>query len=164
MLLRVAFCALGLVAASAVPSAAQSLMAPQPFADIVDEIRIGIHAHDVSYAALPFKFDYDLSQIEDLSFDVLFTSPDIDAFRWIGSPRPDLGVTINLDGQDSLAHLGLTWHLPVFDTPFYVEGTFGGAVHNAISPARLIRMSAPISVADSISTSAMALAPTSASR
>jgi lipid A 3-O-deacylase len=130
LLLRVAFCALGLVVASAVPSAAQSLMAPQPFADIVDEIRIGIHAHDVSYAALPFKFDYDLSQIEDLSFDVLFTSPDIDAFRWIGSPRPDLGVTINLDGQDSLAHLGLTWHLPVFDTPFYVEGTFGGAVHN----------------------------------
>src|SRR3712207_8664551 len=40
-------CALGLVAASAVPSAGQSLTSPQPFADIVDEIRIGIHAHDV---------------------------------------------------------------------------------------------------------------------
>lgn len=131
MLLRVAIGALGLVVAAVVPAAAQSLTSPQPFADIIDEVRIGIHAHDVSYAALPFKVgDWNLSQIEDLSFDVLFTSPDIDAFRWIGAPRPDLGVTINLDGQDSLAHLGLTWHLPVFDTPFYVEGTFGGAIHN----------------------------------
>ena len=113
------------------PVAAQSLLAPEPFAGIVDEIRIGISAHDVDYAALPFRFsDYKLNQIEDLTFDVLFTSPDIDVFRWIGSPRPDLGATINLDGQDSLLHLGLTWHLPVFDTPFYLEGTFGAAANN----------------------------------
>ncbi len=131
MLLRVAVCALGLVAAAAVPGNAQSLTSPQPFADIVDEIRIGIHAHDVSYTALPFKVgDWDLSQVEDFSFDVLFTSPDIDAFRWIGAPRPDFGVTVNLDGQDSMAHLGLTWQLPIFETPFYLEGTFGGAIHN----------------------------------
>ena len=69
-------------------------------------------------------------QAEDISFDVLFASPDIDAFRWIGSPRPEVGATLNLDGQDSLFHAGLTWQLPVFDTPFYLEGTFGGAFHN----------------------------------
>jgi hypothetical protein len=129
-LLRVATFALAALTLGVPSALAQNMMAPQPFAGVVDELRIGIQAHDVSYAALPFKLPYDLSQIEDLSFDILFTSPDLDAFRWIGAPRPDLGVTINLDGQDSLAHLGLTWHLPVFDTPFYVEGTFGGAIHN----------------------------------
>ena len=35
-----------------------------------------------------------------------------------------------VDGQDSMAHLGLTWQLPIFDTPIYLEGTFGAAVHN----------------------------------
>jgi opacity protein-like surface antigen len=127
--LRIAVLALALAAAA--PAAAQSLTSPQPFAGIVDELRIGIHAHDVHHAMLPFLVkEWELNQIEDISFDVLFTSPDMDAFRWIGSPRPDLGVTLNTDGQDSLLHLGLTWQLPVFDTPFYLEGTFGGAVHN----------------------------------
>jgi len=130
-LLRVAHLVLGFLALAAVPAAAQSLTTPEPFADIVDEVRIGIHAHDVDYTALPSRpGQWDLSEIEDLSFDVLFTSPDLDVFRWIGAPRPDLGVTINLDGEDSLAHLGLTWQLPVFDTPFYLEGTFGAAIHN----------------------------------
>lgn len=109
---------------------AQSLTTPNPFADVVDEVRIGLHAHDVSNILFPLPWDYKLDQIEDVSFDVLFKSPDIDAFRWIGSPRPDLGVTINMDGQDSLLHLGLTWQLPIFETPLYLEGAFGGAVHN----------------------------------
>ena len=129
--LRVVCSAIALCVAVAAPAAAQSLLSPEPFAGIVDEVRVGIHAHDVDYAALPFRVgEWNLDQIEDLSFDVLFTSPDLDAFRWVGTPRPDLGVTINFDGQDSLAHLGLTWQLPVFDTPFYLEGTLGGAVHN----------------------------------
>ncbi len=121
------------IAASTLCSAtaqAQSLTTPQPFADIVDELRFGIHAHDVSYILFAKPWEYKLDQIEDISFDVLFKSPDIEAFRWIGSPRPDLGVTLNLDGQDSLLHLSLTWQLPIFDTPFYLEGAFGGAVHN----------------------------------
>lgn len=116
---------------AALPAAAQSLYAPEPFADIVDELRIGLNAHKVDYTALPFSpQNWDLSQIEDLSFDVLFTSPDLDAFRWVGSPRPELGATINLDGQDSLAHLALTWQLPVFETPFYLEAALGAAIHN----------------------------------
>lgn len=128
--LHTAFLALAISAACAAPVQAQSLTSPEPFANIVDEIRIGINAHNVNYTLFPKPWEYDLSQIEDVSFDVLFTSPDLDAFRWIGSPRPDLGVTINMDGQDSLAHLSLTWQLPIFDTPFYVEGAFGGAIHN----------------------------------
>lgn len=115
---------------AAAPGHAQSLTAPEPFANVVDEIRIGLNAHNANYVLFPKPWEYKLDQIEDISFDVLFTSPDLDVFRWIGSPRPDLGVTVNLDGQDSLAHLSLTWQLPIFETPFYIEGAFGAAIHN----------------------------------
>lgn len=112
------------------PALAQDLLTPHPLANIVDELRFGVHAHDVDYAALPFRVGHwTLNQLEDVSFDVLFVSPDMDVFRWIGAPRPELGATINLDGQESLAHLGLTWQLPIFDTPIYLEGTFGAAAH-----------------------------------
>lgn len=127
--LRAAIAAL-FVLLAAVPAQAQSLLSPEPFAGIVDEIRLGVSAHDVDYTLFPKPWDLKLNQIEDITFDVLFTSPDLDAFRWIGSPRPDLGVTINTDGQDSLAHFSLTWQFPIFDTPLYVEGAFGGAIHN----------------------------------
>ena len=115
---------------AAAPVAAQDLLSPQPLAGIVDEVRIGLHAHNVDYAGLPFRFsEYDLSHIEDLSFDVLFTSPELDVFRWIGAPRPELGATVSLGGKESLAHLGLTWQLKLFETPLYLEGTFGAAAH-----------------------------------
>ncbi|ODT76247.1 MAG: hypothetical protein ABS76_31640 [Pelagibacterium sp. SCN 64-44] len=115
------------------PAMAQSLYAPEPMANIVDELRIGLHAHDVHHAALPFLVqEWKLDRIEDISFDVLFHSPDLDVFRWIGAPRPEVGVTLNLAGGDSLAHAGLTWQLPLFETPFYLEGTFGAAVHNGV--------------------------------
>jgi len=128
-LLTAAF-AIAVSALVALPAQAQSLLTPSPFAEVVDEIRVGLHAHDVSYILFPPPWEYKLNQIEDISFDVLFKSPDLEAFRWIGSPRPDLGVTLNTDGQDSLLHLSLTWQLPIFDTPLYLEGAFGGAVHN----------------------------------
>lgn len=120
-----------MVLGMAAPAAAQTMYDPNPIADVVSELRFGIHAHDVHHAALPFSVgEWRLNQIENVSFDVLFHSPDYDVFRWIGAPRPELGATINLDGQDSMAHLGLTWQLPIFDTPIYLEGTFGAAVHN----------------------------------
>jgi lipid A 3-O-deacylase len=98
--------------------------------DIVDEVRIGASYHMVYYTMLPQNpQDWYWDRLEDVNFDVLFTSPDFDAFRWIGSPRPELGATVNLRGEDSLFHAGLTWQAPLFDTPLYLEGTFGGAIH-----------------------------------
>ena len=99
---------------------------------IIDEVRFGLQYHDVYHGFIPtdptmFRFD----QLEDISLEVLFASPDIDAFRWIGSPRPNLGVNINFNGQESVAHLALTWQLrPFAGAPLFVEGTFGAAVNN----------------------------------
>jgi lipid A 3-O-deacylase len=122
----------GLVALGmAAPVSAQDMLDPNPIANVVSELRLGLHAHDVHHAALPFSVsEWKLNQIENISFDVLFHSPDYDVFRWIGSPRPEVGATVNFGGKDSIAHLGLTWQLPIFDTPVYLEGTFGAAVHN----------------------------------
>lgn len=97
---------------------------------IIDEVRVGVHAHDAHYSLWPVHVgEWDLSNIHDVSFDVLFLSPQVDAFRWIGSPRPELGTTINFLGLESTFHAGLTWQVPVFETPFFLEGTFGGAFH-----------------------------------
>jgi hypothetical protein len=96
---------------------------------LIDEIRGGFHFHNAYGGFIPSRPEWwSFDEFEDVSFEVLFTSPEI--FEWIGSPRPNLGATVNLDGQESIAHLGLTWHLPIFDTPIYVEGTLGAAIHN----------------------------------
>lgn len=119
--------AAGLLAAGSAAALAQDV----PFAGVVDEVRVGIHAHEVHWSLWPvYVNNWDLSQISDVSFDVLFTSPDHDVFRWIGSPRPEIGTTVTFTGEESLLHAGLTWQVPVFDTPVFLEGTFGAAIHN----------------------------------
>ncbi len=95
----------------------------------VSEIRIGLMAHSVDRPG-PNNEPLNFTRIEDISFEMLFFLPDIDAFTWIGSPRINLGTTINSKGRESKIHLGLTWQAKIFDSGFFVEGTLGGAVHN----------------------------------
>lgn len=129
--LRAYAMALSVLVGISAPVAAQDIPTGVPSAgafDIVDEVRLGIHFHRVYYTMIPQNLQkWDMERLENVSFDVLFTSPDMDAFRWIGSPRPEIGATINMSGEDSLFHAGLTWTVPLFDSPFYVEGTFGAA-------------------------------------
>lgn len=131
--LRAHALALSLLIGLAAPAMAQDFPADVPSAgvlDIVDEVRLGLNFHGVYYTMLPTNpGEWDLDRLEDVSFDVLFTSPDFDAFRWIGSPRPEIGATVNLSGEDSLFHAGLTWTVPLFETPLYLEGTFGAAAN-----------------------------------
>lgn len=106
----------------------------------VSEIRAGVLAHSIDEWGAGGR-PVNLSRVEDISFEVLFRSPDIDAFRWLGSPRPNLGGTLNVVGRESMVHLGLTWQLPVFETMFFLEGTLGAGLHNgalrgAVRPAR----------------------------
>lgn len=118
-----------LAMAAALPVQAQELQPAQQ--SIVSEVRLGIVAHDAHPGYLPFNVSqFRLDQIEDLNFEVLFRSPDLDVFRWIGAPRPSVGATINFDNQVSMAHLGLTWQAHILESPFFVEGTLGAAIHN----------------------------------
>ena len=142
-MLRRIFQILGVVALAGGFSStlAQELAAPElPEAPpLVSELRVGIFAHKVTYGFLPFDPNrwIGLGRIEDLNVELLFTAPDNEFFRWMGSPRPNLGATFSMGGLESMAHLALTWQVPVFDTPFFIEGTLGAAVHNgALSGAR----------------------------
>ncbi|RUT29325.1 acyloxyacyl hydrolase [Arsenicitalea aurantiaca] len=97
----------------------------------LDELRGGIFAHSVDRGGPDSTFGLlDLNRIEDLNVELLFTTPDADLLRWIGSPRPHFGLTLNFGGLESMSYAGLTWTVPVFDTPFFIEGSFGAAVHN----------------------------------
>lgn len=126
---------LGAFGVQAQPLQGSELQGPAYLSDsvpsFVSEVRVGVFAHKVTTAFLPFNPGWiGLDRIEDLHLEVLFTSPDHDFVRWIGAPRPNLGVTFGRNGVESLLHLGLTWQLPIFDTPLFIEGTFGAAITN----------------------------------
>lgn len=118
------------------PPAAQNA----PFG--LEEFRAGVFFHDAYRGFIPTSTEnFNFSNLEDISFSALFASPDIDAFRWIGSPRPELGATISLAGRESLVHANLNWQIGLGDSPFYLELGFGAALNNgartgAVRPAR----------------------------
>ncbi|WP_417579254.1 acyloxyacyl hydrolase [Pelagibacterium sp.] len=108
---------------------------------VLDELRAGVFYHSAYNGFLPTGDNWDFSSLEDVKFSALFSSPDLEAFRWIGSPRPEIGATLNFNGRENLLHANLNWQIPVFDTPIYLELGFGaavtdGALSGAASPAR----------------------------
>jgi hypothetical protein len=99
---------------------------------IVSEVRGGISFEGVELdeELLLLPTTIPLDRPHKLSFELLFRSPEIDAFKWIGAPRPAIVTTISLTGLESWAAAGLSWHVPVFETPFFVEGMLGAAIHD----------------------------------
>lgn len=109
---------------------------------VLDELRVGGFFHNAYQGFLPTSPNWTLNTLSDIKFSALFASPEIDAFAWIGSPRPEIGATLNLSGfSESIVHANLNWQIPVFDTPLYLEVGLGAAVTNgaltgAAAPAR----------------------------
>jgi hypothetical protein len=121
-------------------AAATQEFTPEAFS--ISELRGGILAHSVDDSGpVNIAGVGNFARIQDFNVELLFTPPDADLWRIIGNPRPHLGATVNLGGLESMAYAGLTWHLPIFDTPFFIEGGLGGALTNgansgAVYPAR----------------------------
>src|SRR5690606_20721900 len=89
---------------------------------VMDEVRAGGFFHNAYQDFLPPSSNWTHNGLHDLKFAALFASPDIDAFAWIGSPRPEIGATLNLDGlSESFVHANLNWQVPVFSTSLYLE-------------------------------------------
>lgn len=114
----------------------------------VDELRGGLFFHSVDHAP-PGSFlgFLDTTRLQDANIELLFTPFDLGDFNWIGKIRPHLGATVNFGGLESQVYAGLSWTWHVFDGPVFIEGTFGGALHNgaisgAIYPARNLGCSA----------------------
>jgi lipid A 3-O-deacylase len=94
----------------------------------VDEVKIGALAHDVDFLG---------NRVErgaDINVELLFAAPDL--LRYIGSPRPHIGADVNTVGYTSYGYFGLTWGIMLIQNLFgagdgiFVNGSFGGAVHN----------------------------------
>ena len=104
------------------PSGPVAYVPPSQPVSFVSEIRIGASAQD------PWSPEKGSANVTgEILFAKPFTTADLFTSYFI--PRPHLGGSINFRGDTSFAYAGLTWTVDI--TPrFFVEATFGGAVHN----------------------------------
>jgi hypothetical protein len=100
--------------------------------DILSEVRVGASFEGVELDEnmLMLPTTVPLDRLHKASFEVLFRSPDIDAFAWIGSPKPVIGATLSLSGEDSWAKAGLSWEVPIGDSPVFVGAQLGATIHD----------------------------------
>jgi lipid A 3-O-deacylase len=95
---------------------------------IVDEVNVGVLAHDVTL------FGRHKESGSDINLEVLFLPPDF--LSVIGSPRPMIGGDINTAGNTSDGYLGLTWgvsfihDLLISGDSIFATAGLGGAVHD----------------------------------
>lgn len=132
--MRLAFWTMALFAATALMPSANA----QDFA--LSEVRGGVFAHSADEPGAFFGV-FDTSRLQDLNVEMLFDVPSLTEWVSWGVVRPHLGATVNFGGLESMVYAGVSWTVPVFDSPVFVEASFGGAVHNgalagATYPAR----------------------------
>src|ERR1700752_1722466 len=115
------------VAVAAMLVAALPAAAPAQ-TQLVDEFKFGVLSHDIGL------FDKHVESGSDINFEILFTPPEF--FRVIGSPRPDLGGTLNTAGNTNDGYFGLTWGITLIQNLFgwggsvFANGTLGGALQD----------------------------------
>lgn len=107
----------------------------------VSELRGGIFAHSVDEPG-NFLGVFNTERLQDINVELLFDTPGLTEWVTLGEVRPHIGATLNTGGLESMVYAGVSWTVPVFDTPIFIEGSFGGGVHNgstnggAVMPAR----------------------------
>lgn len=87
----------------------------------VDEIRLGLSDHDISFLG------HGKEDGVDGVAEVYFQSPDLLAPIW--APRPHLGISVNSAGDTSQLYGGLTWTMEPVERLIF-EFSLGGTVHN----------------------------------
>jgi lipid A 3-O-deacylase len=116
-----ALLALSLFAFTLAPAAAQDFG--------LSEIRGGLFAHSADEPGAVFGV-LDVSRVQDVNVELLFDVPSMSEWLAWGQLRPHLGATVNFAGLESMVYGGLSWTLPIADSPVFLEASFGGAVHN----------------------------------
>ncbi|MBX3446993.1 MAG: acyloxyacyl hydrolase [Parvibaculum sp.] len=92
-----------------------------PASAIVDEVRVGVFAHD------PFARNGESSHA-DINAEIVFESPSF--MSWAFNPRPRLGGTLSGDGGTSLVYLDLLGWTFDLGGNFFIDAAVGGAVHD----------------------------------
>ena len=131
MKLRAILLGVTLAIAAALPAWAQSNAAERIG---LDEVRVGGALSGVELfpytIVLPIVTTFNLANTDSLTADLYFKTPDLDVFRWLGSPRIAIGGVLNLRGRESVVHAGLNWHLPMGEVLF-LEADLGVGITNA---------------------------------
>jgi lipid A 3-O-deacylase len=103
-----------------------------PLWGVVSELRLGVLSHDMAFTGRvgltfpnPFRHRYERSV--NVSGEVIFVSPA--SFRYIGSPRPRVGASVNLAGYTDDVYADLDWGHAFRAGPF-TEAFLGGAWHD----------------------------------
>ncbi|MGJ0486788.1 MAG: acyloxyacyl hydrolase [Methylomicrobium sp.] len=91
---------------------------------VVSEVKFGLLAYDVHIFSSSRK-----EEGVDVNGEILFNLPSYEFLGWIGNPRFHLGGSVNSEGDTDQGYFGLTWDYH-FDIGVFVEGSFGGAVHD----------------------------------
>jgi lipid A 3-O-deacylase len=107
-----------------------SLLGASPaVAGWIDEGKVGILAHDVGI------FGDNVESGFDVDGELIFKPPRF--LKIIGSPRQDVGISINTDNKTSFLYLDILNWRPTLsrnllrpDDAIYVTGFLGGAVHD----------------------------------
>ena len=108
------------------PSTAQQQPPPawrDPSEPLINELRFGVLHHDAGV------FGRNEEDGIDLNGEVLFRAPRGRFWEFIFSPRPQLGVTINTEGDTSQIYGGLTWRIEG-RLPIFLDLSLGGSVHD----------------------------------
>ena len=91
----------------------------------ISEIRVGGYYHNLE--------DYGETSF-DVNAEVLFNplpgNYSNSFAQFLLTPRPHVGATVNTAGYSSFLYTGVTWTKDLFNTPLFIEGAFGGAIHN----------------------------------
>ncbi len=118
---------------------------------IVDEVKVGVMAHDVTLGG------HHVEGGADINGEVLFVSPSF--LDVIGAPRPILGGWVNTSGNTDAAYFGLTWGLPIVKSIFgtadalTIYGTLGGALQDGYedsAPPGRKRLGSPVLFRESV--------------
>lgn len=103
-----------------------------PLWGVVSEVRVGALSHDIIFPGMrnlttPNPFRHHFERGVNLNAEVDFVSP---AFlRYVLSPRPRVGGSVNTEGYTSNLYVDLDWRYQFHAGPF-AEAFFGGAVHD----------------------------------
>ena len=89
------------------------------------EIRGGPAIHGLEMSSASLLNPLSTGRVEDFAVELIYAPP-MD-LTLLGSPRLAVGGTFNLRGYENMVHANLNWHVPLFNSPVFVEGGLGGA-------------------------------------
>lgn len=104
----------------------------EPLWGVISELRFGVLNHDIIFPGMrnltaPDPFRHHFERGVNLNAEVAFVSPRF--LRYLLSPRPRLGGSVNTMGYTSNAYADLDWRYQLRAGPFF-EAFLGGAVHD----------------------------------